>query len=82
MDYKCRVCASEFSDIQKSFQHLRSVHRISENDERINCIVNFEKADFCTRSYLTYSALRAHVKSCVLTKHKHDAEKVINFQSN
>lgn len=76
MDYKCRVCKKEFNDISKTFHHLRSEHKTAENNERIKCIVNFQKSDFCERSYLTFSALRGHVKSCVHSKHKQHKEKV------
>lgn len=77
MDYICSNCKKEFNDINNIFQHLRSEHKISENNERIKCIVNFQKSDFCKRSYLTFSALRNHVKSCVRIKHKCDKEEVL-----
>lgn len=70
MDYICNYCGKEFENVQ----HLKIQHRTLENDERIKCIVNLRKSGICvcTRSYLSFKALKLHVKTCVKEKHKND----------
>lgn len=74
MDFKCNFCEKKFSDFIGTIQHLKKEHKITENNDRIKCIVDFQKPDYCRRSYLTFSGLKTHVKSCVITKHEHDKE--------
>lgn len=77
MDYKCNHCEAKFKTQSKTIEHLKKVHKIKENNERIHCIVDFQKADFCQKSYLTFNALKSHVKSCVKIKKKRDKMKVL-----
>lgn len=76
MDYKCNHCEKKFNDLNKIIHHLKNDHGIKENDERIQCIVNFDGVNRCERSYLTFNALRAHVKKCVKFKQELDKLKV------
>lgn len=61
MDYKCNYCEQKFNDVSKVIHHLKKVHKIKENYERIRCIVDFQEADFCQRSYLTFNSLMSKV---------------------
>lgn len=65
MDFKCKNCSFSSDQINEMFSHLRKEHRIVENSERIECFVNFEKQNSCQKSYLTFSGLRTHIKSCL-----------------
>lgn len=76
MNYKCNYCPKKFNDKEKTINHFKKTHKILENNKRIPCIVNFSKPDCCTRSYLSFKALRTHVKSCIKVKHKRDEIKV------
>lgn len=72
MDFKYNYCPKKFNDSEKTINHFKNIHKISENNERIPCIVNFSKPDCCNRSYLSFKALRLHVKSCIKVKHERD----------
>lgn len=78
MDFKCNYCEAFFKDIDKAIHHIKKKHNIVENNDRIGCIVNFRKPDYCTRSYLTFGGLRKHIKSCVKIKHELDKTKVMH----
>lgn len=68
MDFKCNFCVFLSNEINEMFSHLRKEHKVVENSDRIECIVNFEKPNSCQRSYLTFSGLRTHTKSCLKSK--------------
>lgn len=72
MDLRCNFCNEYFSEINGIFSHLRKVHKVIENDNRINCLVNFNDKTSCTKSYLTFAGLRTHMKSCIISKHQQD----------
>lgn len=76
MDYKCNHCEKKSNDLNKIFRHLKNEHRIKENDERIQCVVDFDEANHCERSYLTFNALRTHVRKCVKLKQEQEENKV------
>lgn len=68
MDFKCNFCGFSSGEINEMFSHLRKEHKIVENSDRIKCIVNLEKQNSCQKSYLTFSGLRTHIKSCLKVK--------------
>lgn len=82
MDYKCKSCDGKFENINKAIYHLKNVHKLKEHNDRISCVVDFKRPDFCKRSYLTYNGLRTHVKSCLKIKHKHDKNSVMYIMIN
>lgn len=65
MDFKCNFCSFLSDQINDMFSHLRKDHRIVENSERIKCFINYQKQNCCQKSYLTFSGLRTHIKSCL-----------------
>lgn len=68
MNFKCNFCSVFFSEVNQIFSHLRKEHKVIENSERIFCPVNFNHGNSCKKSYLTFSGLRSHIKSCLLSK--------------
>lgn len=64
MDFKCNFCGDFASCATDIISHLRISHKIVENTDRICCVVN----NSCTKSYLTFSGLRTHMKKCVQNK--------------
>lgn len=68
MNFKCNICSVFSSEVNQIFPHLKKEHKITENSERIYCPVNFNHGNSCGKSYLTFSGLRAHIKSCLLSK--------------
>lgn len=63
--YKCYLCNKKFNEIKLIFCHLRSVHTIKEKITQIKCVNNFI-AFKCTKTFLTYAALRSHLEKCHL----------------
>lgn len=74
MDYKCKFCFEPFAKVPEILAHLRKSHNVVENDVRIKCLVNHSAKNVCEKSYLTFSSLKFHMKSCVALKQKIDAE--------
>lgn len=77
MDFKCNYCTEKFTSISETIKHLKIEHNIAQNNEQIGCIVNFREANYCKKSYLTFSGLRAHAKTCVIIKCKQDQTEVL-----
>lgn len=77
MDYKCKHCDNEFNEWHKILLHLKKTHGIKQNNERIHCVVNFQETNVCDKSYLTFDALRIHVKKCLKFKDERDLNEVI-----
>lgn len=64
MDFKCKFCSEFFSSDKNIIAHLRKTHKIIDNTDRIPCVVN----NSCKKSYLTFSGLRTHMKTCINTE--------------
>lgn len=77
MDFKCNFCDFLSDQINEMFVHLRKEHKVVENSDRIDCIVNFQNG--CRKSYLTFSGLRTHIKSCL--KAKREQNQVVRIDS-
>lgn len=71
MNFECFVCFEKCTDENFAINHLRKVHKIKEHTIELKCLVNFT---FCNKSFLTYSGLRKHLKTCSKNKPSHSAE--------
>lgn len=81
MNFKCNFCSFLSDEVNEMFSHLRKKHKIVENSDRIKCIVNLQKQNSCQKSYLTFSGLRTHIKSCLKSKHAQNEAVRINLVS-
>lgn len=77
MDYKCIHCSKLSNNMSEIIAHLKKIHYIVENDEHIKCLVNHRNTNVCNKSYLTYSGLKTHMKSCITLKKRYDYENSI-----
>lgn len=63
----CRICNSGFFEINEVVKHLKYTHHFKDNKQQIPCVVNFKNNSFCPSTFLTFSGLRNHIKSCKST---------------
>lgn len=61
MNFECFMCGEKFASENTAINHLQKHHEIKDQSTELKCLVNF---GFCKKSYLTYSGLRKHLKSC------------------
>lgn len=73
MNFKCTFCSKYFNESTDIVKHLKKSHHIVENDERIKCLVNYKNGNACTKTYLTFSALKTHMKSCIILRNETEA---------
>lgn len=81
MDFKCNFCNFLSAQVNEMFLHMRKEHKIIENSDRIECIVNVQKQNSCQKSYLTFSGLRTHINSCLKLKCEQNQVVRINLVS-
>lgn len=60
VNFKCYSCPSEFNDQNSALDHLKTVHRVREKVDRIQCVVNLK----CSKTFQTWSGLKKHMKTC------------------
>lgn len=68
MDYKCFLCADEFSDEKKSINHLKTHHLVQNGTMNMNCLINHRNPEVCSNKYKTFASLQKHMKYCVKVK--------------
>lgn len=60
MDLACYLCSKKFKELSEAFKHLKKIHFVTENCDKLICLV-----PNCNREYNTFNALRTHVKKCL-----------------
>lgn len=75
--FVCTVCSISFSEINEIIKHLKKVHSFKDGKQKISCVVDFGQEPACTKTFLTFSGLKNHVKSCVLLTQKRNLENSI-----
>lgn len=78
MDFVCFCCDKSSENHNEIIRHLRSEHRIRENDKQIHCIKNHEPK-LCNKFFFTFSGLRNHLKACKNIKYECDSNEVCYF---
>lgn len=58
--FQCFVCSEKFSEIRKTFDHLKKIHLLQDGQE-LKCIYSYVG---CTKIFKTFDSLRNHVKKC------------------
>lgn len=58
---ECYKCKKEFSEIKSVFDHLKKVHKLGNNKEKLQCVVRND----CSKGYMNFDSLRQHVKECM-----------------
>lgn len=59
---KCFLCFSEFSEVQKTIEHLKKDHGVKEKVHILKCIVSNAA---CSKSFQTWSGLKKHIQTCI-----------------
>lgn len=57
----CYICDNKFPAELEAIQHLKSDHKIKNNKQKINCLINFNE---CGKTFLSFAALKKHHSSC------------------
>lgn len=68
MDFICYKCNKTFSDLNVAVKHMKYTHSITDNTNKIKCLVNFNGNDGCNREYLSFKAMKNHAVVCVKTR--------------
>lgn len=61
MELECFKCKQFFSDIPRIFDHLKKIHGLPNNIDKLNCVVKNAK---CGKRYMNFDSLRRHIKEC------------------
>lgn len=62
MSLHCYICCESFDSISDTFKHLKTVHKLKNKFDGLQCIVKG-----CHRSYVSFDSLRAHARECSLS---------------
>lgn len=68
MDFKCFLCADEFSDEKTSIKHLKTHHLVQNGTMNIKCLINHRNPALCSKQYKTFASLQKHMKYCIKVK--------------
>lgn len=76
MTFACYKCREEFENIPNIFKHLKTVHNLNKNKEKIKCVMK----NSCSKSFMSFDSLRKHLKIC----EENDIEQIedISFNEN
>lgn len=64
MHFKCFICEKLFNKLNEVIKHLKEFHKIKDNTENLQCVVN--KLSGCRNTFLTFNGLKKHVNGCVI----------------
>lgn len=67
MDFQCSICNQHFGKEDDAIAHLKIEHSLEDNSKPIKCIVVE-----CQNSYLSFKALKTHLKN----SHQRNVQKV------
>lgn len=64
MDFKCYICAQDLSDLNLMINHLKIIHAIKDNAQKIKCVVKNKNNEICGQFCPTFRLLKTHMKKC------------------